>query len=347
MLINRKNYELFFLDYLEGRLNGEEEAGLMAFLAQNPDLKEELSRFENLNISSEPVSFKEKEKLKKNLSNLDEITEYNFEQYCIAKMEGDLNEDMNRRFEEFLAKHPERLKDYKLLLQTFLEPDKNIVFAEKQKLRHRQIAPSKNRLLAIISVAASIAMIIVSYQIYNNYWQQDTKIYTAIHQKLKIDSLLTANILGPAPERKIEVEESTPKKERVAQVEVKDTTAKQITFKPKKPIEIVELDNRNELAVNTPIIPIPLMPVVALESKQSYLTVKEYASQELKKRLELENVDFEKEMTFWRAAQTGVKQINKLTGMNIAMDKKYDSTSNRTKVIIHTNLMSFYTSTKK
>ena len=347
MLINRNNYESFFLDYIEGRMNAEEQAGLMAFLAENPDLEIELGLFENIQISAKPEIFSEKQNLKRNISGFGEINVQNFNQYCIAKMENDLDHQSNLLFEKYLSNRPESLKEYKLFLKTFLEPDKNIVFADKQKLKHRIVQPHKNRFLIAVSVAASISLIVISYQFYNSYRKDNTKIYTAIHEKLKIDSLLTAKILDPVeiPEIKKEIIKSNYKK--VANPY--DTTKRYTTFKAQKPIEIVELQSRNQ--PEKEYIPIASIsqfaPIEPLENKSSYLSVTEYASKELKKRLEIENMDIDKDLSLWKAAQTGVKQINKLTGLNISMNKEYDTLNNRTKVIIYTNLLSFYSSTKK
>lgn len=42
MMINRNNYEAFFLDYIEGRLNEEQRAEVQLFLLANPDLAAEI-----------------------------------------------------------------------------------------------------------------------------------------------------------------------------------------------------------------------------------------------------------------------------------------------------------------
>jgi hypothetical protein len=41
MKISRQNYEQYFVDYLDGKLNDEQVGVLMSFLEFNPDLKEE------------------------------------------------------------------------------------------------------------------------------------------------------------------------------------------------------------------------------------------------------------------------------------------------------------------
>ena len=50
MDISRNNYESWFLDYLDGRLNAAEEEILLSFLEFNQDLRTELGGFENLQL---------------------------------------------------------------------------------------------------------------------------------------------------------------------------------------------------------------------------------------------------------------------------------------------------------
>ncbi|MCB9000870.1 MAG: hypothetical protein H6537_02720 [Bacteroidales bacterium] len=48
MKINRNNYEIFLVDYLDGKLTPEKEAMLMVFLHENPILPMKLMVFKNL-----------------------------------------------------------------------------------------------------------------------------------------------------------------------------------------------------------------------------------------------------------------------------------------------------------
>jgi cytoskeletal protein RodZ len=61
MQINKNNYELFAIDYIEGKLTGDALRQMQRFLAENPDIKAE---FEGLNLmvlpKTENVSFNKK-----------------------------------------------------------------------------------------------------------------------------------------------------------------------------------------------------------------------------------------------------------------------------------------------
>ena len=65
MKVDRENYEVWMIDYFDGKLNADETAGLMAFIEENPDIKEEFESFE-INIAvPDNTSLPEKSALKK------------------------------------------------------------------------------------------------------------------------------------------------------------------------------------------------------------------------------------------------------------------------------------------
>lgn len=69
-MINKDNYEAYFLDYLEGNLSEKDKKELELFLKENPKLGEELKAYDNslFLIPDMEISFKEKESLRHNKS---------------------------------------------------------------------------------------------------------------------------------------------------------------------------------------------------------------------------------------------------------------------------------------
>ena len=64
MKITRDNYEIFFIDYLDGTLPPELIGELEAFLLVNRDLEEQLQTVEHCRLSVTPEHFSDKESLK-------------------------------------------------------------------------------------------------------------------------------------------------------------------------------------------------------------------------------------------------------------------------------------------
>jgi hypothetical protein len=92
MNINRNNYEVYIIDYFDGKLDPVQTAELMYFLSQNPDLEYEFNAFENLKMPESQIKFNDKEVLKKEYADVKSVTDINFEEFCIAEIEGDLDE---------------------------------------------------------------------------------------------------------------------------------------------------------------------------------------------------------------------------------------------------------------
>ena len=66
IVINRHNYETYFLLYVDSELSAEEKVAVQRFVAENPDLAEELALLESTQLQLEKtLVFKGKEVLLK------------------------------------------------------------------------------------------------------------------------------------------------------------------------------------------------------------------------------------------------------------------------------------------
>jgi cytoskeletal protein RodZ len=140
MNINRDNYESWFLDYHEGRLDESAKAEVMAFLQENTELEEEFYSFENFSLGDEAEvteSYPDKSELRK----ADTISADTVQQWLIAGMEGDLTEEQQNRLAQFLQEHPSYMHDRELFLKTRLEADPTEVFENKAGLRRVKVIP--------------------------------------------------------------------------------------------------------------------------------------------------------------------------------------------------------------
>ena len=57
MKVNRNNYEVWMIDYFDGKLNASEIADLMAFIEVHEDIREEFELFSNETLDKEEVTF--------------------------------------------------------------------------------------------------------------------------------------------------------------------------------------------------------------------------------------------------------------------------------------------------
>lgn len=151
MKIDRNNYELFFVEYLDGALPVEKIDDVLDFLQKNPDLAEELKGLEKMKLEVPNEVFPLKNSLKR--SDLDMIDA--FEETCIRSIEGDLSPKDNAEFKIFIDHNKEQKKTYDLYCATISEPDPLIILQNKEQLKK-----SKNRIIVPFwyAVAASIVL---------------------------------------------------------------------------------------------------------------------------------------------------------------------------------------------
>lgn len=155
--INRDNYEAYLLDYSEGNLSGELQVELELFLIQHPELNINLDDFALVSVNPEPLSFDEKQKLKKSDSDL--IPEEQF----IAYVEDQLSLNEKIELEKSCSNNESLAKELNLFKHTILAADTTIIFPGKNKLKHEPKIIWFNFSPAQYSIAASVLLLLSLY----------------------------------------------------------------------------------------------------------------------------------------------------------------------------------------
>ncbi|MBL1279854.1 MAG: hypothetical protein COA33_006265 [Fluviicola sp.] len=155
------NYEAYYLDFLEGNLNGEDTALFLEFLEANPDLKMDNDVLPSYSEESIILDSETKEKLKHHTED-EVIVSTNIEHFLIAQAEGILSEEKTEEVDKYVAKNNGLTKEKAVFNAVYFKADTSIVFADKQSLRRRKIifAPSW-RLMPYYAAAASVILILL------------------------------------------------------------------------------------------------------------------------------------------------------------------------------------------
>ncbi len=157
MMINRYNYEIWFLDYQEGRLSQENMEEVRLFLTRHPDLAEELENFAPVLSADNRVIYPGKEQLKR--------VRYDdpacFETAAVAAMEGDLDAVEFIILEKYLVKNPDKKELIRKLERTRLKPDPEITFPAKESLK-KKTGGTK----IWMRLAAAAAMLLLAFSIF-------------------------------------------------------------------------------------------------------------------------------------------------------------------------------------
>lgn len=158
MSISQYNYEAYFLDYHEGRLDAEATKELMQFLALHPELKEEFESFEAVTLNDiEEIKFENKESLKKSVSL---VNATNFDEMAAQYVDNTLSAPFTEELLKFVRLYPEYEKELAAYKLTKLTPDTSIFFEDKDSLKRRGRRAS---VYYYWSAAASVAIIVAGY----------------------------------------------------------------------------------------------------------------------------------------------------------------------------------------
>ena len=158
---DRTNYEIWLIDYLDGNLDTGQTNDLMAFLEENPDIKEEFYDLTKYNIRPAENAWPNKNNLKRSLS---EISQSQFEYLCVAALENDLSDPQAAELEEIITGNPEKRKTFELFRKLKLAAPE-ILYAKKHKLRKLTI-PQRIIQLSIIGLSAA-AVVAIMISLYN------------------------------------------------------------------------------------------------------------------------------------------------------------------------------------
>lgn len=350
MKITRKNYESYFLDYLEGLLDPSLMEEMSEFIRQNPDLNAELEDFDSLQLQADTIQFKEKDQLKKLPVSSRIIHDQNFDQVCIAKLEGDLSSVEEKALNQFLVEHPAREKEFKIFQKTKLQPQP-VIFPDKSRLKRKAPVFWIKLPRYAISAAASILIIVVfsfifiklrapqNEQIVENPPATEEKTDEAAveskvaSQENEIESELIQEIEEKKSEANTEEQLSVPviamnstEPAEEQPVLLTKTSSQEVEndrsrMLPLAMIEIKKLNNPSGVVNNA-----MAMVNEAEKSPENYLTIRELIVSRIKREPSQSQVPGEEKekLTFLDVADAGVRGISKIPGVNMKIDRTYN-----------------------
>jgi hypothetical protein len=133
MLINRNNYENFFLLYVDGELSVADRKVVEDFAAVNEDLQKELDILKETVLTAEDVLFESKGGLFRPVP-IDAL----LQEKILFKIDNELAENEEASLNELIKRDENVGAEFALLQRTVLDADDTIVFADKQSLYRRE-----------------------------------------------------------------------------------------------------------------------------------------------------------------------------------------------------------------
>ena len=348
MDINRNNYEAYFLDFLEGRLSVGEEEILHRFLKFNPDLADELEAFDLYPLHPGKEIYPGKEDLYRRFPDKeDTIGEDNFELFCIAYLEGDLDDEQKIEFETYIAGNEKHKKELDYFKASFLSPEK-IYYPGKRALK-KQLTISLNwRLMTPVAAAAAILLMLL---IRPSGEVQEVQIAASL------PAVEEAEVVKEAVEEKkpplknasaaIQVIRSS---KNSAPVPVNKETGKQQSGEGEKDLEKISQPEKSPsdkgiklgktyIAEVQPqydrIVPVAVDPPEIHYTSLSVIDMARYQYQKASQVLEGD------EPLFWNLASRGIEELNRLSGPNTELLASKDEEGNISGIHLKTRFLSF------
>lgn len=304
VLINIENYEVYYLDYLEGNLNEEQTRAFLAFLEQHPELKMEDEVLTILpEYTNEKLDTNTKNSFKIDLST-ELITEESVEHFMIASIEKQLSKEQNQALQAFIQKYPVYQDDYTWYQKSIL-PKEQINYPAKASLkRGGLIIPMYYK---VIAIAASLILLLLFVTNYNSTRLSNPTKQVAKVQKTKQKGSTSIQKNNTKIEQLQEVTQAAPI--QVAQEDNKKAkqtnhSSNQTDFRVNKTLPTKALQNLHSSNQDLALAPLNLVAPTnyvseietdfASSSNSSYLSVEQMTtpiyllSKEIKKRFNQE-----------------------------------------------------------
>lgn len=170
MNINRENYELWFIDFLDGKLGEEAQKELKVFLKKHPDLEKELNDFKEIRLQPEAISFEGSDSLQKTEPDLMGISRPDY--LLIKQMEEGLNQKEETDFADAIRNDENlivRGKEFQFSKLIAAE----ILFPGKSSLLRRTVGQLFFRIGRVAASAAIIAFgVFIGYRYFSPFPQE-------------------------------------------------------------------------------------------------------------------------------------------------------------------------------
>ena len=361
MNIERSNYEIWLIDWLDGNLSEIQVEQLQHFLSENPDLMEEFDELSLFNLKPTEKSFPNKNQLQKTTANL---SGSQLEYLSVAYLEKDLSHDEQTELRENVELDPEKKNLFELIQKMRLSPV-SLSYKHKKRLIRRTFAGNVIRLSLIGLSAAAIITLVIITSVSKPGPQQVRFEKTA--QTILVDSTIQKPALEKAPkviktEKKIisskkqirNILALSPKtvssmSEPNQNLPVQNDPLLGSTDLPRILINKIsvspDIDLNLETVPNTLIALNYIVPVPEYDDVQSRLS-KFIAKTFREKILKVKSAK-DSPLKVYEIAEAGVSGLDKLLGWEMALDERKDVNGELKSVYFSSKILKFNAPVKK
>ena len=363
MKINRNNYEIFVLDFLEGNLNSDEMNKFRAFLEKNPELKQVIYSGVDFKLLPGVIKFSGKTHLKKSPADLlKSIPDFYYT--CISLIEQDLTIEESENFRKQLSEDSRKQEVFMEFRKTKLKPV-NINYEDKNALK-KPVGSQRIRNFWVPVAAASVLILFLLYRILINIQAPVEEIIIS-----KADQPFQEKVLSPtepnqnlsnAPSEKEVITVTKPEQPGIVVYNEKNIFSEKLVTDPNNnparnvPIsrsETIKMDYLISLKgyLTPPVRPDnrlkpPIIYIPEYLSQQDLNAFKSYTIEDFNVKL-LKTITKEiKPPLLVSVANAGIVGANMLTGWNMRLNTTLDSDGQLSSIAFHSSELNFSTRLK-
>jgi hypothetical protein len=341
MKFNRGNYELFVIDFLEGKLSEEDHILFVKFLKDHPEINEEIKDIHNAQLQPDDEQFSGKHILKKNIK----TSKYQDDFYnnCIAYLEGDLGSAEKINFENWISDNPQKIHELELFRKVYLKADMNITFSPKSGLKKRFIISNRIRLVSILTTAAAVIIFIIIFVRPTDIKDRNVITEDSINRsKVTIEKEIFAEEMEPFNEITGKSQEVESNNIQLGKSELDKTSKEQgakdiekISIEPVSSI-LAQIENHSSVGYNK-----LKQPDERKERNfDEYKTLGEYVNENiLSDFFSVQESGKHEKITLWNLASNSLEGINNMTDGGYVLDKETNKNGNLKRISIETPLL--------
>ncbi|MBK7132092.1 MAG: hypothetical protein IPH69_04480 [Bacteroidales bacterium] len=341
---DRSNYEIWFIDWLDGNLDSNQIEELNIFLDKNPDLREEFRELSPVVIEHSDSQYKNKKSLMRSPA---DISESQFEYLSVAFLENDLTTEQKTELIEITELDADKKRSFELIQKTRISPV-SLTYAHKSKLLRRTPSQIVIRLSIIGLSAAAVSTFIIT-----TFLNSPREISDSINNTASI--IIPEKIIQITVEREKEVRLIPVIKEQADIIKtelavgipndsvensiiVKDNGINKINFS--SDLVLSESIASNTLMASGITFSVP-------EEDDGRSNVSRFISKTFREKILREKAAPDSPLKGYEIAEAGVTGLNKLLGWEMALDKNNDENGELSSVYFSSKLLKFNTPVKK
>jgi hypothetical protein len=361
MKIDRSNYEIWLIDWLDGNLGEIETKELKLFLEENPDLKEEVEGLNMVTLSSLPELYSFKNLFKKTPQNLDAA---HVEYLSAAYLEDDLTPDQKRELKEIVESDQEKRKLFELIQKMKLLPVA-VTYRHKSRLIRRTVAWKVIRLSVIgLPAAAMIALAVLNY----NSRPKTLQVKPQIIAKTVTEESIGEKPAGLTTRSKFHAEEITNmpsgknNTRNIAATKTALVSTRSDINNPFQSDSSVTVKNTlsaspdkiffsRPVNINKESIPNTLVAsdirLIKPDFDDGRSRFSKFIARNFREKLLKETKAQESPLKAYEIAEAGVSGLNKLLGWEMALDKRNDENGELKSIYFSSKMLKFNAPVKK